>query len=78
MRALRNRPVGTLPPRGLDGSRGGSRPQHGWSGSDPCPSYIVVQLFFPDTREGNRRHKSVRLSRTVVAPLLLGSLVLGP
>ncbi|RZS00982.1 hypothetical protein BHM03_00030775 [Ensete ventricosum] len=40
---------------------GGSRPQHGWSGSDPCPSYLVVQLFFLDTREGNCCHKSVRL-----------------
>ncbi|RWW63175.1 hypothetical protein BHE74_00029664 [Ensete ventricosum] len=35
--------------RGLDGSRGGNRPRHGWSGSDPCPSYLVVQLFFLDT-----------------------------
>ncbi|RWW13133.1 hypothetical protein GW17_00023170, partial [Ensete ventricosum] len=42
---------------------GWSRPRHGWSGSDPCPSYLVVQLFFLDTREGNRRHKSVRLPR---------------
>ncbi|RWV94614.1 hypothetical protein GW17_00042830 [Ensete ventricosum] len=49
--------------RGLDGNRGGSRPWHGWLGSDPCPSYLVVQLFFLDTREGNHRHKSVRLSR---------------
>ncbi|RWW89637.1 hypothetical protein BHE74_00001367 [Ensete ventricosum] len=49
--------------RGLDGSRGGSRPRHGWLGSDPCPSYLVVQLFFLDTREGNRRYKSVRLPR---------------
>ncbi|RZS01408.1 hypothetical protein BHM03_00031266 [Ensete ventricosum] len=49
--------------RGLDGSRRGSRPRHGWSGSDPCPSYLMVQLFFPDTREGNHRHKSVRLPR---------------
>ncbi|RWW60875.1 hypothetical protein BHE74_00032092 [Ensete ventricosum] len=49
--------------RGLDSSRGGSRPQHGWLGSDPCPSYLVVQLFFLDTRKGNRRHKSVRLPR---------------
>ncbi|RWV82046.1 hypothetical protein GW17_00056485, partial [Ensete ventricosum] len=38
-----------------------STPWHGWSGSDPCPSYLVVQLFFLDTREGNHRHKSVRL-----------------
>ncbi|RWV87484.1 hypothetical protein GW17_00050512 [Ensete ventricosum] len=49
--------------RGLDGSRRGSRPRHGWSGSDPCPSYLMVQLFFPDTREGNHRHKSVQLPR---------------
>ncbi|RWW77635.1 hypothetical protein BHE74_00014189 [Ensete ventricosum] len=48
---------------GLDGSRGGSRPRHSWSGSDPCPSYLVVQSFFLDTREGNRHHKCVRLSR---------------
>ncbi|RZS09808.1 hypothetical protein BHM03_00040928 [Ensete ventricosum] len=47
--------------RGLDGSRGDSRPRHGWSGSDPCPSYLMVQLFFLDTRKRNRRHKSVRL-----------------
>ncbi|RZR89264.1 hypothetical protein BHM03_00016970 [Ensete ventricosum] len=40
---------------------GGSRPWHCWLGSDPCPSYIVVQLFFLDMREGNRYHKSVRL-----------------
>ncbi|RWV79022.1 hypothetical protein GW17_00059911, partial [Ensete ventricosum] len=45
---------------GLDGSRGDSRPWNGWSGSIPCPSYLVVQLFFQDTREGNRRYKSVR------------------
>ncbi|RWW48663.1 hypothetical protein BHE74_00045242 [Ensete ventricosum] len=45
--------------RGLDGSR----PRHGWSGSDPCPLYLMVQLFFLDTREGNRRHKSVRMPR---------------
>ncbi|RRT54243.1 hypothetical protein B296_00015290 [Ensete ventricosum] len=38
-------------PRGLDGSRGGSRPRHHWSGSDPCPSYLVVQLFFLDTQK---------------------------
>ncbi|RWW64429.1 hypothetical protein BHE74_00028334 [Ensete ventricosum] len=50
-------------PWGLDGSRGGSRPRHGWSGSNPCPSYLVVQLFFLDSRKGNRRHKSVRLQR---------------
>ncbi|RWV79844.1 hypothetical protein GW17_00058963, partial [Ensete ventricosum] len=50
-------------PRGLDGSRGGSWPRHGWSRSDPCPSYLEVQLFILDTREGNRRHKSVWLSR---------------
>ncbi|RWV87508.1 hypothetical protein BHE74_00030586 [Ensete ventricosum] len=54
-----SRPMRAL---GLDGNRGGSRPRHGWSGSDPCPSYLVVQLFFLDTREGNHRHKSVRLS----------------
>ncbi|RRT37483.1 hypothetical protein B296_00017080 [Ensete ventricosum] len=48
---------------GLDGSRGGSRPQHGWSGSDPYPSYLMVQLFFIDIRKGNHRHKSVRSSR---------------
>ncbi|RZS05068.1 hypothetical protein BHM03_00035503 [Ensete ventricosum] len=59
--------------RGLDGSRGGSRPRHGWSGSNPCPSYLMVQLFFLDMREGNRRHKF-----TVAAPLLLGSPALGP
>ncbi|RWV91916.1 hypothetical protein GW17_00045765 [Ensete ventricosum] len=47
--------------RGLDGSRGGSRPRHGCSGSDPYPSYLVVQLFFLDMREENHRHKSVRL-----------------
>ncbi|RRT34420.1 hypothetical protein B296_00047387, partial [Ensete ventricosum] len=49
-------------PWGLDDSRGGSRPRHGWSGSDPCPSYLMVQLFFLDTCKGNHRHKSVRLS----------------
>ncbi|RWW52819.1 hypothetical protein BHE74_00040742 [Ensete ventricosum] len=48
---------------GLDGSRGGSRPRHGWSGSDPCRSYLMVQLFFLDTREGNHRQNSVRLLR---------------
>ncbi|RWW88419.1 hypothetical protein BHE74_00002704 [Ensete ventricosum] len=48
---------------GMDGSTGGSRPRHGWSESDPCPSYLVVQLFFLDIREGNHRHKSVQLSR---------------
>ncbi|RRT43817.1 hypothetical protein B296_00011963 [Ensete ventricosum] len=55
-------------PRGLDGNRGGSRPQHGWSGSDPYPSYLVVQLFFLDMHEGNRRHKSVRLPRLYFFP----------
>ncbi|RZR72913.1 hypothetical protein BHM03_00018570 [Ensete ventricosum] len=49
--------------RGLDGSRGGSRPRHGCSGSDHCPSYLMVQLLFLDTRKENCRHKSVRLSR---------------
>ncbi|RZS05307.1 hypothetical protein BHM03_00035796 [Ensete ventricosum] len=39
-----------LTAKGLDGSR----PQYGWSRSDPCPSYLMVQLFFLDTREGNR------------------------
>ncbi|RZS15295.1 hypothetical protein BHM03_00047106 [Ensete ventricosum] len=57
--------------RGLDGSRGGSRPQHGWSRSDPCPSYLVVQLFFLDMREGNRRHKSIRLPRLYFSDLRL-------
>ncbi|RWW53835.1 hypothetical protein BHE74_00039634, partial [Ensete ventricosum] len=42
---------------------GGNRPRHGWSGNDPCPLYLVVQLFFLDTREGNHRHKSVQLPR---------------
>ncbi|RZR93552.1 hypothetical protein BHM03_00022080 [Ensete ventricosum] len=46
---------------GSDGSRGGSRPQHGWSGSNPCPSCLMVQSFFLDTREGNYRHKGVWL-----------------
>ncbi|RRT31209.1 hypothetical protein B296_00058740, partial [Ensete ventricosum] len=47
--------------RGLDGNKGDSRPRYDWLGSDPYPLYLVVQLFFLDTREGNRRHKSVRL-----------------
>ncbi|RZS20461.1 hypothetical protein BHM03_00052977, partial [Ensete ventricosum] len=42
------------------------RLRHGWSGSDPCPSYLVVPLFFLDSCAGNRRHEC-----TVVAPLLL-------
>ncbi|RWV91658.1 hypothetical protein GW17_00046045 [Ensete ventricosum] len=41
--------------------RGGNRPQYGWLGSDPCPSCLMVQSFFLDTREGNCRHKGVRL-----------------
>ncbi|RZS16661.1 hypothetical protein BHM03_00048689 [Ensete ventricosum] len=43
-----------------------SRPfllRRSWSGSDPCPSYFMVQSFFLDSREGDRHHKSVRLSR---------------
>ncbi|RRT62722.1 hypothetical protein B296_00003658 [Ensete ventricosum] len=36
-------------PWGSDDSRGGSRPRHGWSGSDPCPSCLMVQSFFLDT-----------------------------
>ncbi|RZR98351.1 hypothetical protein BHM03_00027725 [Ensete ventricosum] len=48
---------------GSYGSRGGYRPQHGWSRSDPYPLYLMVQSFFLDTREGNHRHKSVWLSR---------------
>ncbi|RWW14044.1 hypothetical protein GW17_00022224 [Ensete ventricosum] len=59
MRALRSRPVGTLPP---------------WlllqSGSDPCPSCLLVQSFFLNTRKGNRRHKSVRLPRLYFSPNL--------
>ncbi|RZR89242.1 hypothetical protein BHM03_00016934 [Ensete ventricosum] len=43
---------------GSDGSKGGSRPRHDWSGSDPCPSCLMVQSFFLDTREGNCPHKS--------------------
>ncbi|RRT31485.1 hypothetical protein B296_00054231, partial [Ensete ventricosum] len=50
-------------PWGLDGSRGGRRPRHGWSGSDPHPLYLMVQLFFLDTCKGNHRHKSVRSPR---------------
>ncbi|RWW62315.1 hypothetical protein BHE74_00030564, partial [Ensete ventricosum] len=50
-------------PHGAYGSSGGSRPQDGWLGSDICPSYLMVQLFFLDMREGNHCHKSVWLSR---------------
>ncbi|RWW01324.1 hypothetical protein GW17_00035656 [Ensete ventricosum] len=57
--------------KGLDDSRGGSRPRHGWLGSDPCPSYLVVQLFILDTREENYRHKSVWLSRLYFSNLQL-------
>ncbi|RRT67952.1 hypothetical protein B296_00025927 [Ensete ventricosum] len=39
------------------------RLRHGWSGSDPYPSYFVVQSFFLDYREGNCHRESVRLSR---------------
>ncbi|RRT55361.1 hypothetical protein B296_00010954 [Ensete ventricosum] len=46
-----------------DGNRGGGRPGHGWSGSNFCPSYLVVQSFFLDMREGSRCHKSVWLPR---------------
>ncbi|RRT41298.1 hypothetical protein B296_00049736 [Ensete ventricosum] len=42
------------------------RLRHGWSGSDRCPSYFVVQSFFLDSCKGNRRHKSVRLSRLIL------------
>ncbi|RWW05074.1 hypothetical protein GW17_00031672 [Ensete ventricosum] len=47
------------------------RLRRGWLGSDPCPSYFVVQSFFLDSREGNRRHKSVRLSRFYFSNLRL-------
>ncbi|RWV78129.1 hypothetical protein GW17_00060952 [Ensete ventricosum] len=49
-------------PRGSDGSRGGNRPQYEGSGSNSCPPCLMVQSFFLDTREGNYRHKGVRLS----------------
>ncbi|RWW68892.1 hypothetical protein BHE74_00023550 [Ensete ventricosum] len=42
------------------------RLRHGWLGSDPCPSYFVVQSFFSDSCEENRRHKSVRRLRKSV------------
>ncbi|RWV92447.1 hypothetical protein GW17_00045181 [Ensete ventricosum] len=37
-------------------------PWHGRSRSDPCPSYLVVQLFFLDMRKGNHRHKIIRFT----------------
>ncbi|RWW57218.1 hypothetical protein BHE74_00036011 [Ensete ventricosum] len=37
--------------------------QHGWSGSNPYPSYFMVQSFFLESCEGNCHHKSIRLSR---------------
>ncbi|RWW26907.1 hypothetical protein GW17_00008686 [Ensete ventricosum] len=39
--------------RGLDDSRGGSRPRYGWLGSDLCPSCLLVQSFFLNMRKGN-------------------------
>ncbi|RWV99740.1 hypothetical protein BHE74_00004128 [Ensete ventricosum] len=55
---------------GSDGNRGGYRPWHGWSCSDPCPSCLLVQSFFLNTRKGNHRHKSVLLSRLYFSPNL--------
>ncbi|RWW42725.1 hypothetical protein BHE74_00051695 [Ensete ventricosum] len=31
--------------------RGGCRPRHGWLGSVPCPSCLLVQLFFLNMRK---------------------------
>ncbi|RWW42799.1 hypothetical protein BHE74_00051613 [Ensete ventricosum] len=33
--------------------------RHGWSGSNSCPSYFMVQSFFLDSRKGNYHRKSV-------------------